>query len=171
MQFLNWVAQRSTTTYTVPSNNTTVDEGALGGLLAMMGVWIFFWLAVAVVSMIAMWKVFEKAGHPGWAAIVPIYNTYIMVQIAGRETWWMLLFFIPFANLVAAIIISIDIAKKFGKSEAFGIVALGLFSPVGYCMLGFGDAQYQGGSNKPTAQSGVNPNMTNTPQPPQAPTT
>ena len=169
MQFLNWVAQRSTTTYTVPSNNTDVNEGGLGALLAMMGVWIFFWLAIAVVTVIAMWKVFEKAGHPGWAAIIPIYNIYIMVQIAGRETWWMLLFFIPFANIVASVLISIDIAKKFGKSEVFGIVALWLFSVVGYCILGFGDAQYQGGS-KPTAQSGVNPNMTNTPQPPQAPT-
>ena len=88
-----------------------------------------------------MWKVFVKAGQPGWAAIVPIYNLYVMTQIAGKPGWWLLLFFIPFVNIVIAILLSIAIAQKFGKGAGFGVgmTFLGfIFMPI----LGFGDAQY-----------------------------
>jgi hypothetical protein len=90
-----------------------------------------------------MWKVFAKAGQPGWAAIVPIYNIIVLLQISGKPVWWILLFLIPVVNLVIAILVGIAIAKNFGKSDAFG-VGLGLLGFVFYPILGFGDAQYQG---------------------------
>jgi hypothetical protein len=92
----------------------------------------------------AMWKVFSKAGQPGWAVIIPIYNIYIMCKVAGRPGWWVLLMFIPLVNLIIAIILNIDIAKNFGQGVGFGIGLIILpfiFLPI----LGFGSAQYQGG--------------------------
>ena len=73
---------------------------AAGGLMAMMGTMMLFMLAVLVVVIIGFWKVFEKAGQPGWAAIVPLYNAYILLKIIGRPAWWLLLFMIPFVNIV-----------------------------------------------------------------------
>jgi hypothetical protein len=104
---------------------------------------LFIELAIFVLIIAGMWKVFTKAGQPGWAAIVPIYNIIVLLQIAGKPVWWILLFLIPVVNLVVAILIGIAIAKNFGKSDAFG-VGLGLLGFVFYPILGFGDAQYQG---------------------------
>ena len=101
------------------------------------------WLAIIVVMIAGFWKVFTKAGHPGWAAIIPIYNLYILTKIAGRPWWWMLLFLVPIVSFVIAIILSIDVAKAFGKGTGFG-VGLALLSPIFYCILGFGDATYKG---------------------------
>jgi len=98
-------------------------------------------LAFAIVAIAGIWKVFEKAGQPGWAAIVPFYNVYVMLQIAGKPTWWLILFFIPLVNLIAAVMVSISIAEKFGKSSGYGI-GLALLGFIFYPMLGFGDAQY-----------------------------
>lgn len=106
--------------------------------------YMFFWLALALVLIASLWKIFTKAGQPGWAAIIPIYNYYIMLKIVGRPVWWLLLFLIPFVNIVIAIIIALDLAKVFGKSTVFGIFGLIIFGWVGYPMLGFGKAQYQG---------------------------
>ena len=78
----------------------------------------------AAVFIAGMWKTFAKAGHPGWAAIVPIYNIYILTQIAGRPGWWVLLYLIPLVNIVIMAMIAIDIAKAFGQSAVFGIVLL-----------------------------------------------
>lgn len=98
--------------------------------------------ALAVIAVAAMWRTFVKAGQPGWAALVPIYNIYVMTQIAGRPGWWTLLYFVPLANIVVSLLVSVDTAKRFGKSEVFGIVALWLFNPIGMLILGFGDAKY-----------------------------
>jgi hypothetical protein len=98
---------------------------------------------VAIIVIIAMWKVFEKAGKPGWASLIPIYNIIVMLEIADKPLWWLILFFIPIANIIAIIIIFISIAEKFGQSAGFGLglVFLGfIFWPI----LGFGDSQYQG---------------------------
>ena len=106
-----------------------------------------FFLAIQITIIVAIiagfWKVFTKAGKPGWAAIVPIYNVIVLLQIANKPLWWILLFFIPIVNIVMAIIVSIAIAKNFGKSEVFGI-GLALLGFIFYPILGFGDAQYQG---------------------------
>lgn len=116
--------------------------GAIVGLLVLV-----VELAVFAVVIAGMWKLFVKAGQPGWAAIVPIYNTYVMTQIVGRPILWFILTFIPCVNFVAMVLIMIDLAKSFGKSTgyAIGMVLLPfIFIP----MLGFGDAQYSGPSFK-----------------------
>lgn len=122
----------------------TTAEVDNGGMAIFGGVWLLFWLAVWVLSIVALWKIFEKAGEAGWKAIVPIYNMYTMCRIAGRNGLWVLGFFIPFVNIIIALIISIDLAKHFGKDTVFGIVGLWLFSIIGYLILGFGDAKYVG---------------------------
>jgi Family of unknown function (DUF5684) len=102
-------------------------------------------LAICILIIAAMWKVFSKAGQPGWACLIPIYNIYILCKIAGRPGWWLLLMLIPLVNFIIAIILCIDIAKSFGKGVGFalGMVFLGfIFWPI----LGFGSAQYQGPS-------------------------
>ena len=92
----------------------------------------------------ALWKVFSKAGQPGWAAIIPIYNIYVMCKIAGRPGWWLLLMLIPFVNFIIAIILNVDIAKRFGKGVGFA-VGMTLLPFIFWPILGFGSAQYQGG--------------------------
>ncbi|MGE6760069.1 signal peptidase I [Corallococcus sp. AB049A] len=104
--------------------------------------WIFY-LAFIGFVVAGMWKTFSKAGEPGWAAIVPFYNVYVMTKIVGRPAWWVVLALLPCVNIIALFIISIDMAKSFGKDVGFGI-GLALLGPVFYAILGFGDAQYQG---------------------------
>ncbi len=100
-------------------------------------------LAIIVFYVAAIWKIYEKAGQPGWAAIVPIYNAFVLLQIVGRPLWWIVLFFIPIVNFFISLVVYIDLAKSFGKSVAYG---LGLFF-LGFIfvpILGYGDAQYVG---------------------------
>ena len=103
------------------------------------------WLVFVVLMVAALWKVFAKAGQPGWAAIIPIVNTYFLIKVAGRPGWWLILIFIPLVGLVIWIILCIDVAKNFGKGTGFGI---GLFFLpfIFFLILGFGTAQYQGAS-------------------------
>jgi hypothetical protein len=98
-------------------------------------------LAVFIAIIAGFWKVFEKAGKPGWAAIIPIYNVIVLLEIAGKPLWWIIMFFIPVVNLIAAILVGLGVAKNFGKSDLFGI-GLGLLGFIFYPVLGFGDAQY-----------------------------
>lgn len=115
-----------------------------GGSAAAAGLGIGFmliWLAIVLLMIAGMWKVFVKAGKPGWAAIIPIYNIVVLCEIAGKPAWWVVLFFIPFVNFIVAIILSIAVAKKFGKGTGYGL-GLALLSPIFYPMLGFGDARY-----------------------------
>jgi len=100
------------------------------------------WLVFIVVMIAAMWKVFEKAGEPGWAAIVPIYNAMVILKIAGKPMWWILLFLIPIVNIVIAVIMNLELAKHFGKGAGFGLGLL-LLSPIFFPILAWGDAKYQ----------------------------
>ena len=100
-------------------------------------------LLIALLVIVATWKVFTKAGQPGWASIIPIYNLYIWCKIVGRPWWWILLMLIPFVNFIVAIILCIDMAKSFGKGAGFGI-GLALLGIIFWPILGFGSAQYQG---------------------------
>ena len=112
-------------------------------------------MLVVVVFMIAsMWKVFTKAGKPGWAAIVPIYNIIVLLEIAGKPMWWFILFFIPIVSLIASIMIAIGVAQSFGKSTGFGL-GLAFLSPIFYPILAFGSSQYVG----PGGGAGVAPGM------------
>ena len=121
--------------------------GANGGAV---GILVIIYIAVIVLEIAALWKVFVKAGQPGWAAIIPIYNLYILLKIIGRPGWWILLFLlgiIPFvgwiAVLVLGIIIAIDLAKSFAKSSGFA-VGLFLLNFIFIPILGFGESQYVG---------------------------
>lgn len=120
------------------------DLAVEGGILALGGAFFLLIFAIALVMLIGLWKVFTKAGQPGWAVIVPIYNTIILLKIAGRPAWWFLLLCIPLVNIVILLLVSIDIAKSFGQSAAFGVVLLFLLSGIGYLVLGFGGARYVG---------------------------
>jgi hypothetical protein len=96
---------------------------------------------IAILMIASMWKVFSKAGQPGWAAIIPIVNFYFLCKVAGRPGWWVLLLLICFP--IFYIIVCIDVAKRFGKGGGFaaGLILLGIiFWPI----LAFGSAQYQG---------------------------
>jgi len=104
---------------------------------------IIIYIALILFLIVSMWKVFEKAGQPGWGVLIPIYNIYLLLQIAGRPGWWLILYLIPFVNFVIAIIVSIDIAKNFGKETGFGL-GLAFLGIIFYPILAFGSAQYQG---------------------------
>ncbi len=102
--------------------------------------WVI-WLAVMVLMLASMWKIFTKAGKPGWGSIVPIYNLVLLLQIAGKPVWWILLFFIPIANLVAMILVYVGLAARFGKSGGYAVGLL-LLPIVFFPMLAFGSATY-----------------------------
>ena len=99
------------------------------------------YVAIIVLEIAGWWMIFSKAGHPGWGAIIPIYNIYLLCKTAGRPGWWLILFFIPIVNFVIAIIVGIDVAKRFAKGAGFG-VGLALLSFIFAPILGFGDATY-----------------------------
>lgn len=104
---------------------------------------VIIYLAIIVLTIVGLWKVFQKAGRPGWAAVIPFYNMYVATEVARLGILWFILMFIPVASIVASIMISLKIAENFGKSGGFGI-GLWLLPFVFYPMLGLGDAQYQG---------------------------
>jgi len=127
-----------------------------------------FWIIILVISVIAMWKIYSKAGQPGWASLVPFYNLYIFLKIIGRPGWWILLYLIPFVNIVISLINAIDLAKVFGRSTIFGVVALWLFPYVGYLMLAFGSSKYEGVAAQTQPASGTPQAPTQKPTPPSA---
>lgn len=112
------------------------DDGGLLGLILTL-----IQLAIIVLSIAGLWKTFDKAGKPGWAAIVPFYNIIVLLEIAGRPLWWIILLLIPCVGIVVAFIVAIDVAKNFGKDAAYGI-GLVLLPFIFYPLLGFGDARY-----------------------------
>ena len=111
-----------------------MDE--FGGILFILIV-----IALCLFIIVALWRVFKKAGHPGWGILIPIYNVYLLLLIAGRPDWWIILYFIPLVNFIVAIIVNIDIAKNFGKDAAFGL-GLAFLGFIFYPILGFGSATY-----------------------------
>ena len=117
------------------------DAGMMGAILGGSLGLVYF--ALIVLMIIAWWKIFTKAGKPGWAAIVPIYNIIVLCEIVGRPAWWVILFLIPCVNIVAHIMISLDLAKSFGKDVGFG-VGLIILPYIFGLILGFGSATYVG---------------------------
>jgi hypothetical protein len=114
------------------------DAGGAAGMVVLL-----IELAIIVAVVAGFWKVFEKAGKPGWAAIIPIYNIIVLLEIIGKPIWWIVLFFIPCVNFIVSILVALDVAKSFGKSAGFG-VGLAFLPFVFYPILGFGDARYVG---------------------------
>jgi len=121
-------------------NTTTGDDTAA---LIVMGPMMLFYAALAIVMVVAMWRVFTKAGKPGWAAIIPIYNSMVLAEIVGRPGWVGLLNLIPFINIYISIILALDLAKAFGKDVVFGVLTI-FFPFVMYPILGFGSSRYVG---------------------------
>ena len=109
-----------------------------GGVLVMI-----IQLVIALVLLIAMWKVFAKAGKPGWAAIIPIYNAYVFLKIAGKPGWWLILLFVPVLNIIFGIIALAAFTHNFGKGVGF-VVGLIFLPFIFYPILSFSDAQYIG---------------------------
>ena len=120
-------------------DNTSTGVSPLGAAMGM-GMMIC-WLIVVLLIVIGMWKVFVKAGKPGWAAIIPIYNIIVLLEITGKPIWWFILMLIPLVNLIVFIIVLVELAKRFGKGVGFAIGLL-ILPFLFYPILGFGDAQY-----------------------------
>ena len=131
--------------YSYEPFTTETSNGFLAGL--GMGL-ILLYVALIVFILAVMWKVYTKAGKPGWAAIIPIYNTIVLLEIVGRPIWWFFLMLIPFVNIIFAIIVTNDLAKSFGK-EVGWTIGLILLPFIFYPMLAFGSAKYSGPSVKP----------------------
>ena len=113
-----------------------------GSLIGAFFLWLFY-IALIFFYLFCMWKIFVKAGKPGWAAIIPFYSIYVELEILGLPWWFLLLMFVPVANIVISIMIFFGLAKVFGKSIGFGFGLLFLsfiFIPI----LAFGDARYEG---------------------------
>jgi hypothetical protein len=111
-------------------------------------------LGIILLLLAANWKLYTKAGKPGWTSIVPIYGTIVLLNIVGRPVWWIIGLFLPVVNIIFPFIIGMDLARSFGKSQAYGI-GLVLLAIIFVPMLAFSDAEYQG----PSASQGLLPNM------------
>lgn len=154
--------------------------GFAAAIMAMILAALIPILIVAVITIVGKWKVYEKAGKPGWAAIIPVYTWIVMLEIVGKPVWWVILFFIPCVNIVFIIWTLNLMSKSFGQSEGFTI-GLILLSFIFWPILGFGSYQYLGPSaaeagglrprdpfNNPNANNNYQDPFSNNPQPPQA---
>jgi len=100
-------------------------------------------LILVVTIIIAGWRIFTKAGRPGWKALIPFYGKWVFFEILGYNPWLSLTLLIPGVNIIWAVLTAFRLAKVFGKSDAFAFFGLLLFIPVGYLILAFGKAQYK----------------------------
>jgi hypothetical protein len=121
--------------------NSSDTGAAVAGAAGL--VFIVIYLALVVVTIASLWKVFTKAGQPGWGVLIPIYNIYLLCKIAGKPGWWVILCCIPLVNVIIALLVMLGIAENFGKGAGFGI---GLFflGFIFFPILAFGDATYGG---------------------------
>ena len=126
------------------------DAAVAGGILALLGAFMFVFALVGLVVLVGMWKAFSKAGQPGWAAIIPVYNLVVLFRIAGQSGWLALTFLLNFIPVVGGlawlgIVIwnHINVSKRFGHGVGF---ALGLvfLAPIFWLILGFGSSKYVG---------------------------
>jgi hypothetical protein len=120
-----------------------------------------FWIAcfaITILVLVAQWKVYQKAGKPGWACIIPIYNFLVLLKIVGKPWWWILLMLIPVVNIVYAIWVLNLLSKSFGKDVGFtmGLLFLGF---IFYPILGFGSARYLGPYGDRAAFQAQNPDF------------
>lgn len=136
--------------WTIAQNNSNGSAAGAAILGGFMLVFFLVWLALVVAMLAGMWKVFVKAGRPGWEAIVPFYNLWILITKVAIRPWWIFLVFlaafIPFVGgliaLAASVLISIDVAKNFGRGIGFAI-GLALLPFVFYPLLGFGKETFE----------------------------
>ena len=138
-----------------PSSSYDVAAASTAILGALM-VYMVIILAIAIVQVIAMWKIFTKAGEKGWKAIIPIYNFVILFKISSLSPWLILVYFaaiIPFIGWIAPIalnaVLSYKLAKSFGKDGGWA-VGLYFLAPIFYMILGFGQSEYVGPAGEST---------------------
>lgn len=160
---LNQLAQA---TYTYTTTTSNVDEGVVAGIMGVLAAMMIVIIPLVIFAIVWMWKVFEKAGVEGWKAIVPVYNGWVLAEIAGKPGWWGIVGLggiIPFLGIFASIaamvlyvLIAIELAKSFGKEPVFALVLIFL-NIIGFAILAFGKDKYvgpggkKGGSAKPAA--------------------
>jgi hypothetical protein len=116
-------------------NHPTASSGV--GALSVIIV-----LALVVFFIATYWKIFTKAGQPGWASIIPIYNLWVLIKIAGKPGWWIIMCLIPIVSLIFGILLVVALAERFGKGAIFAIGMI-LLPFIFYPILAFGDAEYQ----------------------------
>lgn len=129
------------------------DIAMMSGAAAGIGMGILLvYLAIGVLMIISMWKIFAKAGKPGWASLVPIYNIIVLLEIVGKPVWWIVLLLIPIVNFVVLIMLMHQLSLSFGKDIGFtiGLILLGI---IFYPILAFGDAQYVGPGGNAAAEA------------------
>jgi hypothetical protein len=119
------------------------DYPGAGPAAGMAAGLIIIYIIIGLLMIISMWKVYTKAGKPGWAVIIPIYNVIVLLEIVGKPLWWFFLMLIPLVNVIIAIIVTVELAKKFGQGGGFA-VGLILLPIIFYPILAFGGAKYQG---------------------------
>ena len=123
--------------YAGTSYGVSTTSGLTGAIATMVLFFLVLFMALSILMFISLWKIFKKAGKPGWASIVPIYNIYIMCEIAEKEWWYVLLSCVPFANIYAMIVLYNGMAKRFGKSGGF-VAGMILLPVIFFPMLAFG---------------------------------
>ncbi len=137
--------------YATSNYSTTALDSTVFG--AMAGIMIFFLLiglAIAIIQIVAMWKMYKKAGQAGWKSIIPIYNVVILFKIAGLSPWLILVYllmFIPIIGWIAGIVLtavlSYKLALSFGKDIGWA-VGLYFLAPIFYMIIAFGKTEYVG---------------------------
>lgn len=133
------IVEKTVRWHTIMLGTVPLQGGGIGGII---GILVF--LAILIIPIAGMWKMFEKAGQPGWAAIIPIYNTWVLVKVAAKEWYWFVLLLVPLINFVAWILVSIDISKNFGQGALFGL-GVAFLAPIFYPLIGFGGYRYRAG--------------------------
>jgi hypothetical protein len=124
------------------------EEAVAAGILAFMAAFGLVLVIVGLLILVGMWKTFEKAGQPGWAAIVPFYNLVVMFRIGGQSGWFALSYLLNFIPIIGSLAFfgilvwnHVNISKRFGQGVGFAI-GLVLLAPIFWLILGFGSAQY-----------------------------
>lgn len=149
---LSLLAQVSSDPTLTLTTSETTTKAASGGFFALIAAYLVFVLAIYVVAIVALWKLFEKAGIPGWKSIIPIYNGWLLFQMAGKPGWWALVslavaipvlgVFAGIAQFVLYILAALELGKAFKKDTTWTVLFLIIFNLVGLLILGFGKDKY-----------------------------
>jgi len=129
---------------------STVSYSASTSGGAAVGIFLVVYVAIYLLAALGLYGTFKKAGQPGWAGFVPFYNVYIMLKMVGRPGWWLILYFIPFVNIVISILVYYDVSKSFGHGGAF-TVGLVFLAPIFFYILWLGPSRYLGPAAQMTA--------------------
>ena len=143
----------------------TTDAATTGSSSVSLAVFFLLYLPLIIIMVASYWKIFTKAGRPGWVALIPLYREWVVIEMIGKPAWWFLMLFIPIVNIVFAIMMYNELAKTFGKGAGF--VVLMIFLPfIAFPILGFGKSRYTAPAGAAgTGSAGVTP-----PTPPTPPT-